>query len=120
MKEKDIIRYMKEKRYIEDKYICWNFVQDVFYDLFEIKLPDYPVDEIQSEFKYKLVSNFPCKKIEKQDKILEGDVIVFSLFANQHAGIMIDSDNFIHLCRSGVTICNINNVGKNYAIYRKV
>ena len=119
MDEIKVINYMKKKKYIENEYICWNFVQDVYKDEYDISLPDYPVDEVQAEFKHKLASNFPCKKIQKDEKILEGDVIVFSLFANQHAGVMIDSENFIHLKKTGVAVSNINNLGKNYEIYRK-
>lgn len=118
MDEKKIVKYMTTKKYIENKYICWNFVQDIYNDLYGIILPDYPVDEVQSEFKYKLVSNFPCKKVE-DTSFIEGDVIVFSLFANQHAGVMIDNENFIHLTNNGVIISNINNLGKNYVVYRK-
>ncbi len=57
MDEKTIINYMKKKRYIEDKYICWDFVMDVYKDLYDIDLPEYPVTEVQAEFKIKLVSN---------------------------------------------------------------
>ena len=119
MEEKQIIKYMTKKKYIEGQYICWNFVQDIYKDLYDINLPDYPVDEIQSEFKNKLASNFPCKKIE-DNCFIEGDVIVFSLFANQHAGVMIDNENFIHLTNNGVVVSNINNLGKNYVVYRKI
>jgi len=118
MEEETIIKYMMEKHYIKDKYVCWDFVRDIYKDMYDIDLPEYPVDEIQAEFKNKLTSNIPC--IKTTDNPREGDVIVFSLFADQHAGVMVDNENFLHLRPQGVMLSNINNVGKNYVIYRKI
>lgn len=118
MKEEKIIHYMMNKHYQENKYVCWDFVMDVYKDEYNINLPEYPVDEIQAEFKKRLTSNIPHVKVEGEP--VEGDIIVFSLFANQHAGIMIDYQNFIHLANDGVRVTSIKDVGKNYAIYRVV
>lgn len=118
MKEEKIINYMTKKHYKADTYVCWDFVRDVYMDEYRVDLPEYPVDEIQAEFKNKLVSNIPHVKIEGEP--IEGDIIVFSMFANQHAGVMIDYQNFIHLANDGVRVTNIKDVGKNYAIYRMV
>lgn len=116
MREEQIIRYMRTKKYADGKYVCWDFVRDVYKDEYNIELPEYPVDEIQTEFKDKLTSNIPHKKIQENPQ--SGDIIVFSLFANQHAGIMIDKCNFIHLATDGVRVTNVKDVGGNYAIYR--
>lgn len=118
MEEQKIINYMRKKKYIEDKYICWDFVRDVYKDEYNIILPEYPVDEIQAEFKQELVSNIPHKKIDTKEA-REGDIIVFSLFANQHAGVMIGKESFIHLTHQGVRVSDVEDVGGNYVIYRK-
>lgn len=119
MDENQIIRYMTEKRYKEDEYLCWDFVRDVYKDLFNVELPEYPADEIQADFKYSLTSNIKHIKIPVE-QAKEGDIIVFSLFADQHAGVMINNESFIHLPKEGVQISDVANVGKNYVIYRIV
>lgn len=118
MEEEKIVKYMTTKKYKENQYICWDFVRDIYLDLYDMELPEYPVDEIQTSFKNKTLSNIPHIKVEGEP--IEGDVIVFSLFANQHAGVMIDCANFIHLAKTGVKITSIKEVGKNYAIYRRI
>lgn len=117
MDEKQIIKYMTEKRYIEGKYICWDFVRDVYKDMFNVELPEYPADEIQAEFKHEVTSNIKNIKVPIEEA-REGDVIVFSMFANQHAGVMINNESFIHLPKEGVKVSDIANLGKNYVIYR--
>ena len=117
MDEQTIVKYMTEKHFKEGEYICWDFVRDIYQDLFNVELPEYPVDELQVEFKHKLTSNIPHIKVAQND-VKEGDIIVFSLFANQHAGVMINTESFIHLTPQGVRISDIEDVGKNYAIYR--
>lgn len=117
MDEKTIIEYMTNKRYIEGEYVCWDFVRDIYKDLYNIDLPEYPADEIQAKFKCELTTNIKHKKIDTADA-KEGDIIVFSLFANQHAGVMINNESFIHLPKEGVQISDIADVGKNYVIYR--
>lgn len=117
MNEEQITRYMISKKYIEDKYICWDFVMDVYKDLFDIELPEYPVDEVQAKFKIQLTSNIRHIKVEPVDSS-EGDIIVFSLFTNQHAGVMINNKSFIHLSKSGVEVKDIKNLIGNYTIYR--
>lgn len=119
MHENQIMRYMMSKRYIEDKYVCWDFVIDVIKDMYGITLPEYPVGDVQAEFKNKLVANFKHIKVE-DGQAQEGDIVVFSLFANQHAGVMIDSETFIHLRQEGVQVSELANLGKNYVIYRMV
>lgn len=119
MEEKQIINYMKKKRYIEGKYICWDFVMDVCKDLYDIELPEYPVTEVQTEFKNKLVANFDNIVVPKGGE-KEGDVIVFSLFANQHAGVMINENNYIHLSKEGVQVRDLNALVSNYKVYRAV
>ena len=101
MKEEKIIHYMMNKHYQENKYVCWDFVMDVYKDEYNINLPEYPVDEVQAEFKKRLTSNIPHVKVEGEP--IEGDIIVFSLFANQHAGVMIDyQGNHIILQRNEI------------------
>lgn len=117
MDEMQIIKYMKEKQYIENEYICWDFVIEIFKDFYNIELPEYPVDEIQAEFKNKLVSNFNHIKVLPTEA-KEGDIVVFSLFANQHAGVMIDNKNFIHLSHDGVKVTNLSDLLGNKIIYR--
>lgn len=117
MHENQVIRYMVNKKYIEDKYVCWDFVIDVISDLFNIKLPEYPVTEVQAEFKNKLCANFKHSVIQYGEQE-EGDIIVFSLFANQHAGVIINKDYFIHLSPQGVIVTALNDLRKNYVIYR--
>lgn len=119
MKEEILIKYMKEKKFNKEKYVCWDFVRDIYKDNYKIELPEYPTDEIQAEFKKYLTSNINHIKIKNND-IKEGDIIVFSLFANQHAGVMIDNENFIHLSEKGVQTCNIKNIRGNYVVYRIV
>lgn len=119
MDEQTIIKYMQEKHYIEGQYICWDFVRDIYKDLYNIELPEYPADEIQVEFKYELTSNIKHIKVPVNEA-REGDIIVFSLFANQHAGVMINNESFIHLHTQGVRVSDIEDVGKNYVIYRMV
>ncbi len=116
MQDETIVKYMKTKRYTEDKYVCWDFVRDIYKDEYNITLPEYPTDEIQTEFKNELISNIP--HIKTNDSPKSGDIIVFSLFANQHAGVMVDRSNFIHLAKDGVRVTSIKDVGGNYAIYR--
>jgi len=118
MDEKQIVKYMVTKTYIEDKYICWDFVRDLYIDLYNVELPEYPVDEVQTEFKHKLVANFPHIKIENESKVKEGDIIVFSLFANQHAGVIIDKDRYIHLSKNGVEVKELKALTSRRTIYR--
>lgn len=119
MHENQIIRYMMTKKYVENEYHCWEFVRDVYFDMFNKKLPEYPLGEVPAEFKNRLKTNI--KYIEVKDiEILEGDIIIFSLFANQHAGVMIDDKHFIHLGFDGVQVTDKTNLGGNYAIYRIV
>lgn len=117
MEEKQIIKYMTTKRYVENEYICWDFVMDIFKDIYNIELPEYPVDEVQSEFKNRLVSNFNHDVIEHENT-LEGDIVVFSMFANQHAGVMVNKKEFIHLSKEGVKITSLKNLFGNCKIYR--
>ena len=119
MDEQKIIKYMRETQYVENEYICWDFVRDFYKNEYNIELPEYPVDEVQAEFKQKLTSNIPNIKVSEKDA-KEGDIIVFSLFANQHAGVMINNENFIHLTPQGIRVSDIKSVGGNYVIYRKV
>ena len=51
MKEEILIKYMKEKKFNKEKYVCWDFVRDIYKDNYKIELPEYPADEIQAEFK---------------------------------------------------------------------
>lgn len=62
MDEQSLIKYMTTKRYKEGEYVCWDFVRDIYKDLYNIDLPEYPADEIQAEFKYELTSNIKHKK----------------------------------------------------------
>lgn len=119
MDEQTIINYMKKKRYIDNEYICWDFVMDVYKDLYDIELPEYPVTEIQAEFKNRVVSNFNHIIVPKGEEH-ESDIVVFSLFANQHAGVMIDNKNFIHLARDGVKITDLSFLIGNYKVYRVI
>jgi cell wall-associated NlpC family hydrolase len=119
MDEKQIIEYMRKKRYIDGEYICWDFVMEVCKDLYDLELPEYPVTEVQTEFKNKLISNFKHIVVPKGEE-QEGDVIVFSLFANQHAGVMINKNNYIHLCREGVQVRDLVALVSNYKVYRAV
>ena len=43
MREEQIIRYMQTKKYIENEYVCWDFVRDVYKDEYNIELPEHPV-----------------------------------------------------------------------------
>ena len=117
MDEKRIIEYMTKKRYVDGKYICWDFVMDVFKDCYGIDLPEYPVDEIQVDFRKRLIANFEHEKIAKGWE-REGDIIAFSLLSNQHAGVMINDKDFIHLSRDGVGIVSLKSLLGNYQIYR--
>lgn len=117
MDEQTLIKYMTTKRYKEGEYVCWDFVRDIYKDLYSIDLPEYPADEVQAEFKYELTSNIKHIKVTA-DEAKEGDIIVFSLFANQHAGVMINNESFIHLPKTGVQVSDVADVGKNYVIYR--
>ena len=119
MDEKTIINYMMKKRYKEGEYVCWDFVRDIYKDLYNIELPEYPADEVQAEFKHELTSNIEHVRLTAGEA-QEGDIIVFSLFANQHAGVMINKESFIHLPKEGVQVSDIADVGKNYVIYRMV
>ena len=119
MDEQKIINYMKKKRYIDNKYICWDFVMEVCKDLYDIELPEYPVTEVQAEFKIKLVSNINHIIVSKGEE-QEGDIVVFSLFADQHAGVMTDKNNFIHLARDGVKVTNLSFLIGNYKVYRVI
>lgn len=117
MKEEQILKYMTTKRYKENEYLCWDFVCDVYKDLYNVTLPEYPVDELPVHFKHRMEANFEHKKIES-GKAVEGDIIVFSLMADQHAGVMIDSDYMIHLSTTNVRISRLSDLGGNYVIYR--
>ena len=117
MDDKRITEYMLRKRYIEDKYVCWDFVMDVFMDCKGIKLPEYPIGEVQVEFREKISSNFPHVKVPIGE-LKKWDIVVFSLFANQHAGVMISDTNYIHLSRGGVEVGDLNALAKNYKGYR--
>jgi len=119
MNEKQIIDYMKKKRYIDGEYICWDFVMEVCKDLYGIELPEYPVTEVQADFKYKLLSNFNHLVVPRGEE-KEGDVIVFSIFANQHAGVMIDKNNYIHLSKEGVQVRDLSSLVSNYKVYRAI
>ena len=117
MEEKKIYEYMTTKRYKENEYLCWDFVRDIYKDLYKMELPEYPVDELPTHFKQRMVSNFK-HEVVKDGQAAEGDIIVFSLMADQHAGVMIDSDNMIHLGKSNVRVSALSDLGKNYVIYR--
>lgn len=117
MDEKQIINYMMSKKYVDGQYICWDFVMEVYKDMYDFDLPEYPVTEVQAEFKNKLTSNFK-HIIVSQGEEKEGDIVVFSVFANQHAGVMIDSNNYIHLSREGVQVRNLVSLVNNYKVYR--
>ena len=117
MEEAQIIKYMRTKKYVDGKYVCWDFVMDIYRDLFGIELPEYPVGEVQAEFKNKLMSNFEHVKIERGDE-KEGDIVVFSLFGNQLAGVVIVKENFIHLSHCGVKVAKFSMLVGNYKIYR--
>lgn len=117
MDEMKIIKYMREKQYKEGKYTCWDFVMDIYKDEYGIKLPEYPVNSIETEFKDKMTVNLN-PDIIPLEQAKTGDIIVFSLFANQHAGVMINNESFIHLHKYGVQVSDIKNSGKNYNIYR--
>lgn len=117
MHENQIMRYMMSKHYKENEYVCWDFVIDVIKDMFGIELPEYPVTEIQAEFKNRLCANFKHSVIPDGEQ-QEGDIIGFSLFANQHAGVIINKDYFIHLRPEGVVVTAISDLRKNYVIYR--
>lgn len=119
MNENQIMNYMMNKRYIEDKYICWDFVMEVSKDHYGVILPEYPVTEVQAEFKNKLVANFKHVLVKSGEE-QAGDIVVFSLFANQHAGVMINKDNYIHLCREGVQVRNLVSLVNNYKVYRVI
>lgn len=110
---------MITKRYDKDNYNCWDFVQEVYKNDYGYELPDYPVGDVPAEFKEKLKSNIKHIKIKKEEAI-EGDIVIFSLFADQHAGIMLDNDSFIHMSHTHVTVSQLSNLGGNYAIYRVV
>lgn len=117
MDEKQIIEYMRKKRYIDGEYICWDFVMEVAKDIYGVELPEYPVTEVQTEFKNKLLSNFEHIVVKRGEE-QEGDVIVFSLFANQHAGVVISKENYIHLSREGVQVRDMAALLGNYKVYR--
>ena len=117
MHENQIMRYMMSKHYKENEYVCWDFVIDVIKDMFGIELPEYPVTEVQTEFKNRLCANFKHSVIPDGEQ-QEGDIIGFSLFANQHAGVIINKDYFIHLRPEGVVVTAISDLRKNYVIYR--
>ena len=116
-----IIKYMTTKKYRKN-YVCWDFVREVCKDLYKMDLPEYPVDKIiHAEGRKVLEGNVPHIRIDKCEDIQEGDIIVFSMFTQQHAGVMIDKDNFIHLSRDrGVCVTMLNNIKGEYAIYRKL
>lgn len=117
MRNEQIVRYMMSKKFKENEYICWDFVRDVMKDLYNYILPEYPVTEVQAEFKNRVVANLKPEIVE-EGQAKEGDLIVFSLYDSQHAGVMIDKENYIHLAREGVQVCDLANTGKNYVIYR--
>lgn len=116
-----IIKYMTTKKYKKD-YVCWDFVREVCKDLYNMDLPEYPVDKIiHAEGRKVLEGNVPHIRIDKCEDIQEGDIIVFSMFTQQHAGVMIDKDNFIHLSKDrGVCVTTLNDIKGEYAIYRKL
>lgn len=117
--EKKIIEYMTTRKYIKDVYTCWEFVQEVCKKEYDLDLPDYPVGQVQAEFKDKIKSNFNHIKINKEEA-KEGDIIIFSVFANQHAGIMLNSESFIHMGVNNVVVSQIENIRGFYEIYRYV
>ncbi len=117
MKEEQIINYMTTKKYIENKYLCWDFVQDVYEDMFNYRLPDYPAGEVPAEFKNRLKTNLLYDRVEKENA-QEGDLVIFSMFSDQHAGLMLNNNDFIHLTNTTVAVSQLNNLGANYAIYR--
>lgn len=117
MHENQVIRYMMSKKYKENEYVCWDFVIDVIKDMFGVELPEYPVTAVQAEFKLKLCANFEHTVIPYGEQ-QEGDIIAFSLFANQHAGVIINKDYFIHLRPEGVVVTALSELRKNYVIYR--
>ena len=78
MHENQVIRYMMSKKYKENEYVCWDFVIDVIKDMFGVELPEYPVTEVQAEFKHKLCANFEHIVIPDGEQ-KEGDIIAFSL-----------------------------------------
>lgn len=118
--EQKLFNYITKTKFIENKYECWEFVCDIYKKEYGIILPEYPVDEVEAEFKQKVVSNIPNKRIEKGGEPKEGDIIVFSLFVNQHAGVMINKESFIHLTEKGVKVTDLDDVGGNYVFYRKI
>lgn len=117
MHENQIIRYMVTKKYDEQNYNCWDFVRDVYYDMNEYVLPEYPLTEVPQEFKDRLVTNIKHEKINKEEA-KEGDIIIYSAFADKHAGVMLDNEHFIHLGKASPMVTNKNEIGGNYAIYR--
>ena len=117
MNNEQITHYMLTKKYIKDEYLCWDFVRDVIKDILNIELPEYPLSEVPTKFKKTLTSNLRHIRIEPADA-QEGDLIVFSMFDQQHAGVMINNECFIHLPEEGVLVSDLDDAGGNYVIYR--
>lgn len=118
MNEEQIIYYMMNKKWVDGVYMCWEFVQDIYRDLYDMELPDYPVDEPQTEFKNRMVSNFR-PKVVPNNEAQDGDIVIFTSLNLQHAGVMIDNERFIHLGMSTPQITDLRSVKGVYKLYRR-
>ena len=78
---------------------CSSFVQNVYFDAFNIRLPRTTKNQVKKGY------------FVKRDALKEGDLLFFrTSLRGRHTGILIEKDKFIHAsAKYGVTVSSIHN-----------
>ena len=97
-------KYFQDYKYQYGSHDCWSFVQQVFEDEHNIKLPDYPVLNNALEISGFLKSNIRHEIVNKAQK---GCIIYYNNGNIHHAGYAIDDKLYIHKTRQRVEVGNI-------------
>lgn len=98
------IKYFQNTDYERDKNDCWTFLQEVFLDEHNIKLPDHPIMNDKSEIASNLIENIPYEIVNKAQK---GCIIYYHNGTTHHAGYAIDAKKYIHKTRQRVEVSDI-------------
>ena len=78
---------------------CSSFIQNVYFDAFNIRLPRTTKEQVKKGY------------FVKKNSIREGDLIFFKTsFNERHTGIIIEKEKFMHVStKHGVTVSSIHN-----------
>lgn len=100
----DFIKYFKDTEYIKGEKNCWTFVQQVFLDEHNQKLPDVPIFETPSEWKNFLKTNCKSKIMSVAHK---GCLVHVWTTVDEHIGYAVSDKKYIHKTSKGVFVSMI-------------